>query len=77
MAFAYLHSDGQMEILLSYIQDEMSDITLIQAFHLLMQVFIDTIVDKLSLSSEHLDQLLNAFMAAFPKELKERLPKCA
>jgi len=60
-----------------YIQDEMSDITLIQAFHLLMQVFIDTIADKLSLSSEQLDQLLNAFMAAIPKELKERLPKCA
>ena len=60
-----------------YIQDEMSDITLIQAFHLLMQVFIDTITDKLSLSSEQLDQLLDAFMAAIPKELKERLPKCA
>lgn len=60
-----------------YIQDEMSDITLIQAFHLLMQVFLDTIADKLSLTSEQLDQLLNAFMAAIPKELKERLPKCA
>ncbi len=60
-----------------YIQDEMSDITLIQAFHLLMQVFIDTIADKLSLSSEQLDKLLDAFMAAIPKELKERLPKCA
>lgn len=60
-----------------YIQDEMSDITLIQAFHLLMQVFLDTIADKLSLTSEQLDQLLNAFMAAIPKELKERLPRCA
>ncbi|WP_434577875.1 IS4 family transposase [Thermoanaerobacterium thermosaccharolyticum] len=60
-----------------YIQDEMSDITLIQAFHLLMQVFLDTIADKLSLTSEQLDQLLNAFMAAIPKELKERLPMCA
>ncbi|AST56605.1 transposase IS4 family protein [Thermoanaerobacterium thermosaccharolyticum] len=60
-----------------YIQDEMSDITLIQAFHLLMQVFLDTIADKLSLTLEQLDQLLNAFMAAIPKELKERLPRCA
>ncbi len=60
-----------------YIQDEMSDITLIQAFHLLMQVFLDTISDKLSLTLEQLDQLLNAFMAAIPKELKERLPRCA
>ncbi|MGF7429766.1 transposase [Thermoanaerobacterium thermosaccharolyticum] len=60
-----------------YIQDEMSDITLIQAFHLLMQAFLDTISDKLSLSSEQLDQLLNAFMSAIPKELKEMLQKCA
>ncbi|WP_434578451.1 IS4 family transposase [Thermoanaerobacterium thermosaccharolyticum] len=60
-----------------YIHDEMSDITLIQAFHLLMQVFLDTISDKLSLTLEQLDQLLNAFMAAIPKELKERLPRCA
>ncbi|XXF53247.1 transposase [Thermoanaerobacterium thermosaccharolyticum] len=60
-----------------YIQDEMSDITLIQAFHLLMQAFLDTISNKLSLSSEQLDQLLNDFMAIIPKELKERLPKYA
>jgi hypothetical protein len=55
----------------------MSDISWIQAFHLLMQVFLDTITDKLSLTSEQLDQLLQAFMAVLPKELKERLPLCA
>lgn len=59
------------------IADEMSDISWIQAFHLLMQVFLDTITDKLSLTSEQLDQLLEAFMAVLPKELKERLPLCA
>ncbi|WP_226385833.1 IS4 family transposase, partial [Gallibacter intestinalis] len=59
------------------ITDEMSDISLIQAFHLLMQVFLDTITDKLSLTSEQLDQLLEAFMAALPKELKGRLLLCA
>jgi len=51
----------------------MSDISFIQAFHLLMQVFLDTITDKLSLTSEQLDQLLEAFIAALPKELKARL----
>lgn len=60
-----------------YITDEMSDISLIQAFHLLMQVFLDTITDKLSLTSEQLDQLLEAFMAALPRELKGKLLQCA
>lgn len=60
-----------------YISDEMSDITWIHAFHLLMQVFLDTITDKLSLTSEQLDQLMEAFMAALPKELKGRLQLCA
>lgn len=58
------------------IADEMSDISLIQAFHLLMQVFFDAITDKLSLTSEQLDQLLEAFMAALPKELKGKLLQC-
>ena len=60
-----------------YISDEMSDITWIQAFHLLMQVFLDTITDKLSLTSEQLDRLMEAFMAAIPKELKVKLQLCA
>jgi len=50
------------------IADEMSGIS---------WIFLDTITDKLSLTSEQLDQLLEAFMAALPKELKERLPLCA
>jgi hypothetical protein len=60
-----------------YISDEMSDISFIQAFHLLMQVFLDTITDKLSLTTEQLDQLLEAFMTVLPRELKERFLLCA
>ena len=60
-----------------YVSDEMSDITWIQAFHLLMQVFLDTITDKLSLTSEQLDHLMEAFMSALPKELKTKLQLCA
>jgi hypothetical protein len=59
------------------ISDEMSDITLIQSLHLLMQVFIDTITDKLSMTTDQLDLLFEAFMAALPKELKGRLLLCA
>lgn len=53
--------------------DEMADITWIQAFHLLMQVFLDTIADKLSLTSKELEKLMEAFIAALPNELKGRL----
>ena len=59
------------------VTDEMSDITWIEAFHLLMQVFLDTITDKLSLTSEQLDQLMETFIAALPKELKSRFQLCA
>lgn len=55
------------------ISDELSDITLIHAFHLLMQVFLDTVTDKLSLTSQQLDQLLEAFMAALPIGLRKLL----
>lgn len=57
--------------------DELSDITWIQAFHLIMQIFMNTISDKLSLTSKQLDQLLDAFMENLPKELKINLRLCA
>lgn len=37
------------------VSDKMTDITLTQAFHLLMQLFLDTIPDKLSLTKNQLD----------------------
>ncbi|PTV99360.1 hypothetical protein C8C76_11178, partial [Halanaerobium saccharolyticum] len=54
--------------------DEMADITWIQAIHMLMEVFIATIKDKLSLTSKQLDQLLEAFIMAVPENLVENLP---
>ena len=62
---------GQMFYLLV---DEMADITWIQAIHMLMEVFIATIKDKLSLTSKQLDQLLEAFIMAVPENLVENLP---
>ena len=61
---------GQMFYLLV---DEMADITWIQAIHMLMEVFITTIKDKLSLTSKQLDQLLEAFIMALPENLVEHL----
>lgn len=69
--------DRTLGQLFYYLSDEMADITWIQAIHILMEVFIDTISDKLSLTSKQLDQLLEAFIKALPKELLEYLPLCA
>lgn len=55
------------------ISDELADITLIKAFHLLMQVFINTLSDKISLTSAQLEGLLDAFTDALPIHLKRRL----
>jgi hypothetical protein len=57
--------------------DELSDITWIQAFHMLVQLFINTISDKLSLSTEQIDHLMDAFLLTLPNALKERLNLCA
>lgn len=60
-----------------FFSDELSDITWIQAFHKIMQIFMNTLSDKLSLTSEELDKLLDVFISALPKELKGSLRLCA
>lgn len=60
-----------------YLSDELADITWIQALHLLMQTFVNTLVDKFSLSEDELNQLMDTFMAALPKNIVECLGKCA
>lgn len=60
-----------------FFSDELSDITWIHAFHKIMQIFMNTLSDKLSLTSEELDKLLDAFILALPKELKGSLCLCA
>ena len=56
-----------------YFTDEMSDITWIQAFQMLLQMFRNTLVDELELSEEKLDELVDAFMNAIPTVLKSKL----
>lgn len=65
---------GEIFYLLS---DEMVDITWIQAFHMLIHVFMNTLSEKLSLTSEQLGQLMEAFLLALPKEIKGSLGLCA
>ena len=56
-----------------YFTDEMSDITWIQAFQMLLQMFQYILVDELELSEERLDELVDAFMKAIPTVLKFKL----
>ena len=57
--------------------DELSDITWIEAFHMIIQIFMETLSDKLSLTSEQLDKLMDSFLLALPKQFKGSLGLCA
>ena len=56
-----------------YFSDEMSDITWIQAFQMLLQMFRTMLSDTIELSEEKIDELMDAFMNAIPALLKSKL----
>lgn len=56
-----------------YFSDEMSDITWIQAFQKLLQMFRTLLVDQIDISDEKIDELVKAFMDAIPALLKSKL----
>lgn len=56
-----------------YFSDEMSDITWIQAFQILLQMFRTLLSDNIELSDEKINELVDAFMSAIPTLLKSRL----
>jgi len=56
-----------------YFSDEMSDITWIQAFQMILQMFRTMLVDNSELSDEKIDELVDAFMNAIPVLLKTQL----
>ena len=56
-----------------YFSDEMSDITWIQAFQMLLQMFRTMLSDNTELSDEKINELANAFMDALPALLKTKL----
>jgi len=56
-----------------YFSDEMSDITWIQAFQMLLQMFRTLLSDNLELSDEKINELVDTFMSAIPELLKSRL----
>ena len=56
-----------------YFCDEMSDITWIQAFQLLLQMFRELLVDNLDIADDKIDALVDAFMDGIPALLKSKL----
>ena len=56
-----------------YFSDEMSDITWIQAFQMLLQMFRTMLSDNTELSDEKINELANAFMDALPTIMKIQL----
>lgn len=56
-----------------YFSDEMSDITWIQAFQLILQMFRTILADNIDISNEKIDELADAFMDAVPALLRSKL----
>ncbi len=56
-----------------YFSDEMADITWIQAFQMLIQMFRTIAANNTGLSEDKIDELVDAFMNALPPLIKARL----
>ena len=56
-----------------YFSDEMSDITWIKAFQMLLQMFRTMLSDNIELSDEKISELVETFMNTLPTMLKTQL----
>ncbi len=56
-----------------YFSDEMFDITWIQTFQLLLQMFRELATDHLDITDDTTDALVDAFLDAIPALLKSKL----
>ena len=61
---------GHLGELFLYFSDEMSDITWIQAFQMLLQMFRTMLTDNTEFSDEQITELVYAFMSTLPVMLK-------
>jgi hypothetical protein len=57
--------------------NELSDITWIEAFRLLLETFLEVIADKYLLEEDEIESLFEAFIAALPVTLRDKLLQCA
>ena len=56
-----------------YFSDKMSDITWIQAFQMLLQVFRTILMENTELSNEKISELIDSFMNTLPMMLKTQM----
>ena len=68
-----LNDERSLGELFLYFSDEMSDITWIQAFQLLLQMFRTLLADNLDIADDEITALVDAFMDAIPTLLKTKL----
>ena len=67
------HDNRSLGELFLYFSDEMSDITWIQAFQMLLQMFRTMLTENTELSDEKISELVDAFMNTLPALLKTQL----
>lgn len=68
-----LNDNRSLGELFLYFSDEMSDITWIQAFQMLLQMFRTMLTENTELSDEKISELVDALMNALPALLKTQL----
>jgi hypothetical protein len=69
--------ERSMGVLFYSVCNELSDITWIEAFRLLVETFLEVAADKYLLSDDEIELLLEAFIAALPTSLRDKLLQCA
>ena len=67
------NDNRSLDGLFLYFSDEMSDITWIQAFQMLLQMFRTMLTEDTELSDEKVEELMDAFMNVLPTLLKTQL----
>lgn len=68
-----LKDERSLGELFLYFSDELSDITWIQAFQVMLQMFSKLLSNDCELSEDKISELTDAFMSTIPSALKERL----
>lgn len=58
-------------------EDELRDITWLEAFRLLTECFMERVTERLILSDADLEKLIESFISSLPDLLKNRLKRCA
>jgi hypothetical protein len=69
--------DRSIGELFFYNCDELSDITWIESFRLLMETFLEVTAEKYFLADDEIESLLEAFLAVLHESLKNSLLQCA